>query len=65
MSITLHIKNKDTRSAAVVVVRRVHTQGDRKGLPTGDAAIALRGGDEADLLIHSGSNIVIEEICNG
>ena len=62
MTIRLTIRNEDSRETAIVSVDSVSAE---SGLPMGDNPKVLKGGESAEVYIHSGKKYVITEIQNG
>jgi hypothetical protein len=62
MTIRLTIKNEDSRENAIVQVYGLSAD---SGLPMGENAKLLKGGESTEVYIHSGKKYTITEIQNG
>jgi|JI10StandDraft_1071094.scaffolds.fasta_scaffold10096_11 hypothetical protein len=62
MTISICIRNTDTRREAIVAVKIQTPAGEPiAGCPDTE----LKGGDEATKYVHSGQRLVVEEVKNG
>jgi len=62
MTISIKIKNTDSRENAIVAVLTQSPGGE----PTEwNPPIRLKGGEETEKCVHSGQKLIVEEIKNG
>lgn len=61
MTIEVIVTNIDTRENAVIVVKTLN----KEGAPSGTPEVELSGGRSKRFLVHSGQNLVVEEVKNG
>lgn len=62
MTISIKIKNTDSRAEAIVTVKTQAPGGE----PTDwNPPIMLKGGEEVEKYVHSGQKLIVEEVKNG
>ncbi len=62
MTISIHIKNADSRENAIVAVKVQTPNGEPvSGCPD----VELKGGEEVEKLVHRDQRLVVEELQNG
>lgn len=65
MTIRIKVTNEDSRKTAIVEVRTVN-KGVMSFMPiVNRPGTLLPGGDSADVYVHDGQSILVEEIQNG